>query len=32
MENQFITEEVEKIYDEVVNYRRYLHENPELSE
>lgn len=30
--NDFIKFEVEKIYNEVVSHRRYLHENPELSE
>lgn len=30
--NTFIKNEVEKIYDEVINHRRHIHENPELSE
>lgn len=30
--NDFIKNEVEKIYNEILSHRRYLHENPELSE
>lgn len=30
--NNFIKTTVESIYDEIVSHRRYLHENPELSE
>lgn len=30
--NKFIEKEVDKIYDEIITHRRYLHQNPELSE
>lgn len=30
--NEFIKNKVNEVYDEVVNIRRYLHKNPELSE
>lgn len=30
--NSYIKQEVEKIYNEIIKHRRYLHQNPELSE
>lgn len=30
--NNFIKQEVEKIYDEIIKHRQYLHKHPELSE